>query len=346
MMEIAIGVAVAFALRELTRGLAVVASERELHARAALSQYAFASLERALGGKAQLAVDGALRVQVDGLFLHVRLVDAHTQRSHFRCVLGLLPGDVGMRAESVAVQAGGRRVGPEDLATGDAVFDRMVWVEGPEPDTAARLDAPTRAAIRALVAQGGVLEGGQWTVAAPGPRGEGDVRFAGLERTARLLLVAGRAFLASKPAHEGLTALALHDPIPEVRARALLRLFRKPWSAVAPFPEVARRVAGRDLVAALASPLPDVVVAAALLLRLEGTAMAVPALRSAASRMAASPERDALKQAVLAIQARVGSAQGALSVASEDGALSVAEDGGQVSVARREGPTAAPPRRP
>jgi hypothetical protein len=62
--------------------------------------------------------------------------------------------------------------------------------------------------------------------------------------------------------------------------------------------------------------------------------------------MAASPERDALEQAVLAIQARVGSAQGALSVASEDGALSVAEDGGQVSVARREGPTAAPPRRP
>lgn len=341
---IALGVVLGLSVTGVARGVARAASAHEADARAAVAQVAFAGLQRAIGVRTEIAPDGGLRAQVDGMSLQVRLVGVRAGRVHFRCALGPLPGDVRVCAESLAVQIGGRR--PDGLGTGDPQFDRAVSVEGPEPETTARLDAPTRAALRALVSQGGVLEDGHWMVDVHGPRGDGDDD-AGLERTARLLLVAGRPWGASKPPLQALTEIALHDPLPAVRARALLRLFRKPWSAVAPFPEVAQRVVGGDLIEALASSSPDVVVAAALLLRLDGTAAAVPALRAAAARMGASPERDAVEQAVLAIQARVGAVQGALSVASQDGALSVSEDGGQVSVASPAGlPTAAPPPRP
>jgi hypothetical protein len=68
-----------------------------------------------------------------------------------------------------------RRAGRNDVQTGDAEFDRLVWVTGDEALARAVLDAPTRAAAAALV-RGQLVRPGRSSLYASGSFEEGRLR--------------------------------------------------------------------------------------------------------------------------------------------------------------------------
>jgi len=214
---------------------------------------------------------GSDAYEIDGLFIGVERTDAGRLRV---TVVGT--PDVSVTARGL----GGRTDG---LQTGDQAFDHAIRVEGHRLDTMARLDAPARAALREAL-DGGSMTGGMWSIELD------PLRYASIQDAIHDVLAWVDRFLAaariwgppSTPA-ASLTAIAQTDPVPGVRARALLLL-----ATIDPSLTVARQIAGPD---GLASTEADRIVAAALIAQAEGTGADVPALRAAAARLGASPER-------------------------------------------------------
>jgi hypothetical protein len=257
--------------------------------------------------------------EIDGLFVAVAEVAETLER---RCLRVTVSG----QPRGLAVSVRGRRGG--GVRTGDPDFDRAVRVDGPPLETAARLDAGARAALREAL-DGGTFADGVWT-ADVDPLRSRTVEGVAEEPMSWVvrLLAAARIWVRPSTPAASLTAIAQTDPVPGVRARALLLL-----ATIDPSLTVARQVAGID---GLASTEVDRLVAAALIAQGEGTGADVPALRAAAARLGASPEREAVELAIEAIQARVGAGNvGVLSATNPDGELSVAADGDELSVGRR-----------
>jgi hypothetical protein len=209
------------------------------------------------------------------------------------------------------------RIGPvwtSHERTGDVAFDRVVGVEG-APWIDGHLDSATRATLIDLVRAGHRLGAGVWTIQENLGGGSG---------------VAIRDALTLAKRWQGPSSsarLALTDPHNDVRVRAMLRLDGAKQTTVA---RVAAARGGPDVVAALSSPHADEVVAAALLLRDEGGASALVALRAAEARME-GVARDTVREAISAIRARVED-HGALSlVDSEVGGLSRPSEVGGLS---------------
>ena len=255
---------------------------------------------------------GSDAYEIDGLFIGVERTDAGRLRV---TVVGT--PDVSVTARGL----GGRTDG---LQTEDEAFDLAIRVDGHRLDTMARLDAPARAALREAL-NGGTMTGGVWSIDLD-PLRHATIQDAIQEvlTWARRLLAAARIWVTPSTPVVSLTAMAQTDPVPGVRARALLLL-----ATIDPSLTVARQIAGID---GLASTEVDRIVAAALIAQAEGTGADVPALRAAAARLGASPEREAVELAIEAIHARVGPASvGALSLGVMTGDLSAAVDGGEVS---------------
>jgi hypothetical protein len=142
------------------------------------------------------------------------------------------------------------------------------------------------------------------------------------------LLAAARIWVRPSTPAASLAAMVRTDPVPGVRARALLLLATIDTSLT-----LARELAGPD---GLASTEVDRLVAAVLIAEAEGTAADVQALHTVAAQFGRSPEREAAEAAIAAIQARAGpGAVGALSVSGVDGELSLAAHRGDLSLGRR-----------
>ncbi len=210
------------------------------------------------------------------------------------------------------------RIGPAwgtTARTGDAEFDATVAVDG-DPRIVDHLDGASRATLIEMVRGGNRLKDGVWSL---------PDRWIG---ASCVVAIRDALALAKRWQTPASTArLALTDPHNEVRVRAMLRL--RPGEVAAVAREAATR-GGPNVVAALSSPHADEVVAAALLLRDEGGANALVALRAAEARME-GVARDTVREAISAIRARAGDA-GALSVAeSEIGGLSRPSEVGGLS---------------
>lgn len=129
---------------------------------------------------------------------------------------------LGLRAETTGDQLRGGSAG--DLRTGDAAFDRSAFVWGDELVARALLDAPTRAAALAVLARAGAeVSGGTVELS--------DVS-ASVSLDAVRVLLDEAADLADRIgpgawSEDRLLGVALADPEPAVRARALMALWER-----------------------------------------------------------------------------------------------------------------------
>jgi len=222
---------------------------------------------------------------------------------------------------------------PTAVVTGDLAFDEAVYVQGPPLQTAARLDASTRALLGACVAEGASASEGawRWTLAAPTPTPENEAEYAAaLVVYVRRLLSLVELWSIHIPPQVALAAIAREDDDVSVRAMALLRL-----AVVMPGEPMVGLARGR-LGAGLSSSQPDERVAAVILAYHEGDLSDLGPLQARWDLLHPGPERDCVAWAMEAIKGRHGpAAAGALSLASADGDLSVAADGGELSLGRR-----------
>ncbi|MFZ5476320.1 MAG: hypothetical protein ACOZNI_06040 [Myxococcota bacterium] len=143
---------------------------------------------------------------------------------------------------------------PGEHVTGDVDFDRAVRVEGDPARIAAALDAGTRRALAALVERdGGRVEDGAVAIDFAGWTDDVGRLSAAVERVTD---VAARLSVPARDEVSRLRAIALEDPVPGARARALRSLRRLHG------PEVAGPVA----TAALGDPWAAVRLTASLIL--------------------------------------------------------------------------------
>jgi len=273
---------------------------------------------------------GGVEVQVDGFRVRITPpVNASKSSTGAEMRVFGLPEDLRFRPVGLGAFVG-RAVGGA-VFTGDGGFDRAVSVEGPSWEFVARLDADTRATLERVVGWGAELRGGRWTLRLTDGRQ--------LMTRARWLAAASRPWIGpGRPLGESLRRLAEHDPDRSVRAWSILRLSRLPSDASALALSLATR-GGKRVMDALSSLLVDEAAGAAVYLGVHGGVDVVPALRAASERLWASPERTAMEEAIVAIQARVapGSA-GGLSRPEGHGDISVAADGGAVALVHPDRP--------
>lgn len=245
---------------------------------------------------------------------------------------GLPPG-LTIRPEGASTRVG-RMFGRDDVNTADPAFDDAVWVQGPELMVLGALGGATRHLLRVAMELGATVEDGVWQWSA----------LANAERTARVvdtMVGASRSWLDHRSLAQHLGDIALADQVPATRARALAVLAGAGRVGATEAREVATRMltpqTASDVIAGVGVS-PERIVAAALLLEVDGSPSDLGALRRSAGTLAqGTPERAVVDGAWAAVAARVSPGDaGALSVAvaPQQGELSRAVGGaGEVSVA-------------
>jgi len=248
---------------------------------------------------------------------------------------GLPPG-LTIRPEDASTRVG-RIFGRDDVNTGDPAFDDAVWVQGPELMVLGALGGATRHLLRVAMDLGATVEDGVWQWAG----------LANAERTVRAvdtMVGASRSWLDHRSLAQHLGDIALADQVAATRARALAVLAGAGRVGATEARDVATRVltpqAASDVIAGVGVS-PERVVAAALLLEVDGRPSDLGALRRSAGTLApGTPERAVVDAAWAAVAARVSPGDaGALSIAGtpQRGDLSRADGGaGEVSVADGE----------
>lgn len=295
---------------------------------------ALTDVARALGAehlRKQTSLHHSFTLRRGGLTFHISEEQrADNTTLHVRAE-GLPPG-LHIRPEGASTRVG-RMFGRDDVNTADPAFDDAVWVQGPELMVLGALGGTTRHMLRVAMELGATVEDGVWQWSA----------LANAERAARVvdtMVGASRSWLDHRSLAQHLGDIALADQVPATRARALAVLAGAGRVGATEARAVAARlltpVAPSDVIAGVGVS-PERVVAAALLLEVEGSPSDLGALRRSAGTLAqGTPERAVVDAAWAAVAARVSPGDaGALSIAAapQQGELSRAGGGaGEVSL--------------